>query len=198
MPHRTLELPFVHYGTADYRLVRSSFEGGVGFVVERNEDNQRLRWERMRGQDGLWAFPVAGTSYRKAALSVGDFSPGSPLLLIPDPENEYDPNAIGVWDHTRTHHIGFVPADLLDYIGPIVRDGGPFGCIVLWEYRDGGRRVGVRALLATDDVRVGVPGRKRTAHATSKPASDPGAGFLNAGLPLLLLAGFLVFLIATC
>lgn len=151
--------PFVTDGPTDYQLGRRSYGNGSGFVVLRIKDEQSLRWEGLWGQEGLWAFPVAGTSYRQDALQAADLSPGTPLELIPDPDNEYDPNAVGIWDHTRTHHIGFVPAKYLDSVGPVVRSGRPFGCIVMWETRADGERVAVRALLATGDVRVRIPGQ---------------------------------------
>jgi hypothetical protein len=165
-------------------------------VVNRLEDSQDLRWQGLRGEGGLWAFQVAGTSYRSTDLQAGDFTPGSGILLIPEPTNQYDPNAIAVWDHTRTHHIGYVPKDHLDDIGPILRSGKPYGCIVLWENREDGRRVAIRVLLAKGGARVSVPGRAAERVPEMPPARadhrQPGAGRVIGAFMLAVALGVLI------
>ena len=55
---------------------------------------------------------VAGVSYRLDALQDDAFAPGRRLALVPEPDNEHDPNAIGVWDDDRRLQAGYVPAEL--------------------------------------------------------------------------------------
>ena len=38
------------------------------------------------------------------------FDPGRRLALVPEPDNEHDPNAVGIWNEERTLQLGYVPA----------------------------------------------------------------------------------------
>ena len=55
---------------------------------------------------------VAGVSYRVDALQDDGFAPGRRLALVPEPENEHDPNAVGVWDERRHVQAGYLPAEV--------------------------------------------------------------------------------------
>jgi hypothetical protein len=95
---------------------------------------------------------LAGSSYRGDALSDDAFAPGSKLAIVPEPENEHDPNALAVWDAGRRLHAGYVPAEVALELRP------PLQALSLWEWRDDdGRRVGLRILLAPPDVWIGTP-----------------------------------------
>lgn len=96
--------------------------------------------------------PVAGVSYRGDALQDGGFAPGRRLALVPEPDNEHDPNAIGIWDVGRTLQAGYVPAE-------IARDvrADEWQAVSLWEYREAGVRAGLRILLAPADAWIGTP-----------------------------------------
>ena len=94
---------------------------------------------------------VAGASYRLDALQDDVFAPGSRLELVPEPGNEHDPNAIGVWDAERRLQAGYVPAE----IAPALEL--PLQAISLWEWREGERRVGLRVLVAPPAVWIGTP-----------------------------------------
>ena len=50
--------------------------------------------------------PVAGVSYRQAAIRGRGIGP---FRLVADPGNEYDKNAVAVYQDNR--QVGFVPAD---------------------------------------------------------------------------------------
>jgi hypothetical protein len=92
--------------------------------------------------------PAAGVSYRPEALADPSFEPGERLALVPEPENEHDPNAIGIWNGARTLQVGYVPAA----VAPELR--GDEQAISLWR-ADGGLRV----LLVPADAWVGSPRR---------------------------------------
>jgi HIRAN domain len=107
-----------------------------------------VRWDDER----LLVVPVAGTSYRLDALQDVAFTPGRPLALVPEPENEHDPNAVGIWDEALRLQAGYVPADLTGR----VPDGAQ--ALALWEYRDAeGRRIGLRVLVVSSDAWIGRP-----------------------------------------
>jgi HIRAN domain len=111
-----------------------------------------LRWEDERlGRAGARVLRLAGASYRLEALQDDAFAPGSRLELVPEPENEYDPYAIAVWDAERRLQAGYVPAEA-------ARDLRlPLQALSLWEWREGGQRVGLRLLVAPADVWIGRP-----------------------------------------
>jgi hypothetical protein len=49
---------------------------------------------------------VAGISHCPAAVDLPDFAPGSDLVLRPEPDNPFDPNAIGVWNASGAVQVG--------------------------------------------------------------------------------------------
>ncbi len=116
--------------------------------LERGESGYRLR-DAETGDALSWRDPrlhvvkLAGSSYRLDALQDDAFAPGRRLALVPEPENEHDPNAVAVWDAGRRLQGGYVPAEL----APQLR--GDEQAISLWEYRgEDRRRVGLRVLIA--------------------------------------------------
>jgi hypothetical protein len=104
------------------------------------------------GDTRVRVIPVAGVSYRLEALQDDAFSPGRRLKLVPEPENEHDPHAVAVWDETARLQAGYVPADEARELDPAA-----WQAVSLWEFRDGGRRAGLRILLAPRDAWIGLP-----------------------------------------
>ena len=102
---------------------------------------------------------VAGASYRSEALRDESFAPGRRLALVPEPENEHDPNALGIWNEARTLQAGYVPAETAP---ETPRD---WQAVSLWEFTgaDGGR-IGLRVLLA--------PPEKHARWSGVNPSSD--------------------------
>jgi hypothetical protein len=125
--------------------------------LERGESGYRLRdaateqvvsWH----DDRVLVVPVAGASYRLEALADDAFAPGRAVALVPEPENEHDPNAVGIWDAERRLQAGYVPADSTGRVPPDAQ------ALSLWEFRDDeGRRVGLRVLVAPADAWIGRP-----------------------------------------
>jgi hypothetical protein len=121
--------------------------------LERSDRGVRLR-DTVSGELVPWedprvrVIPAAGVSYRPEALADPSFEPGERLALVPEPENEHDPNAIGIWNAGRTLQVGYVPAA----VAPELR--GDEQAISLWR-ADGGLRV----LLVPADAWVGSPRR---------------------------------------
>jgi hypothetical protein len=134
-------------------LERGELEGGRGFWLRDAASGDALRWEDERlAAAGARVIAVAGASYRLDALQDPAFAPGSRLALLPEPENEHDPNAIAVWDADRRLQAGYVPAETAPELAP------PLQAVALWEWLDdGGRRVGLRVLVAPPAVWIGTP-----------------------------------------
>jgi hypothetical protein len=124
---------------------------------ERTRDGYRLRdaetEEIVRHEDPrIRVIPVAGVSYRLDALQGDAFAPGQSLALVPEPDNEHDPNAVGVWDAEQRVQAGYVPAEIAREL-----DAAHWKAVSLLEFFEDGRRVGLRVLLAPQNAWIGLP-----------------------------------------
>jgi hypothetical protein len=115
---------------------------GAGYRLRDAATGEVLRWEDPR----ILVLPVAGVSFRIEALEDSSFDPGRPLALVPEPENEHDPNAVGIWNEDRTLQLGYVPRES----APIL--AGDEQAISLWRLEGG-----LRVLIAPADAWVGRP-----------------------------------------
>ncbi len=124
---------------------------GSGFQL-RDREGRALAWDDdALAAEGVAIFGVAGVSYRLDAAQGDAFAPGRPLSLVPDPENEFDANAIGVWDEGRRVQVGFVPADRAVELGDrLARE--QLAAVSLWEWRKQGQRCALRALVGPATV----------------------------------------------
>jgi hypothetical protein len=109
--------------------------------VVRPDEDPRLR-----------VIKVAGVSHRLEALQDDSFEPGHRLALVPEPNNEHDPNAIGVWDGERRVQAGYVPAEIARELR-----ADDWQAVSLWEFVEDGQRGGLRVLLAPTDAWIGLP-----------------------------------------
>jgi hypothetical protein len=135
----------------------SSSEPRLRIWLERGESGFWLR-DAATGDAMKWDDPrvrvvkLAGASYRADALQDDAFTPGRRLTLVPEPENEHDPNAVAVWDAERRLQGGYVPAE----IAPELH--GDEQAVSLWEFRgEDGQRIGLRILLVPADAWIQEP-----------------------------------------
>ena len=133
--------------------------GRVRLWLERAGPGYRLRdaatEELLRDTDPrIRVIPVAGVSYRVDQLQDDAFAPGRRLALVAEPDNEHDPNAIGIWDEDRRMQAGYVPADVARGLR-----ADEWQAVSLWEFVEEGRRGGLRVLLAPRDAWIGTPRR---------------------------------------
>ena len=125
--------------------------------LERAGDGYRLRdaaTEELVGANDprVRVIAVAGVSYRADELQDAAFAPGRPLALVPEPENEHDPHAIGIWDGDRRVQVGYVPAELSRALR-----AEDWQAVSRREFKDADRRMGLRVLLAPRDAWIGRP-----------------------------------------
>jgi HIRAN domain len=113
-----------------------------GYHLRDAASGEPVRWEDPR----IRVIAAAGVTYRPESLEDPSFDPGRRLELVPEPTNEHDPNAIGIWNAERTLQVGYVPAA----VAPDVT--GDEQAVSLWRV-DGGLRV----LLAPADAWIGLP-----------------------------------------
>ncbi|TML17929.1 MAG: hypothetical protein E6G33_01525, partial [Actinobacteria bacterium] len=149
-------LPLVRF--ADGRLAPSRIlSERLRLWLERTREGYRLRdaatEELVRHEDPrIRVIKVAGVSYRLDELQDDAFAPGRRLALVPEPDNEHDPNAISVWDEQLRVQGGYVPAETAREL-----DAGAWQAVSLVEFLEDGRRVGLRVLLAPRDAWIGMP-----------------------------------------
>ena len=78
---------------------------------------------------------VAGVQHYSEALQDSRFAPMSPLKLIPEPDNPYDPNAVRVRDGSGSVQVGHIPRDLSAEVAERIRSGEQLAALVLREIR---------------------------------------------------------------
>ena len=116
--------------------------GEAGYYLRDAATGEAVRWSDPR----IRVVPVAGVSYRADVLDDASFDPGRKLALVPEPENEHDPNAIAIWNEERRLQIGYVPRDVAPELS------GEEQAVSLWRV-DGGLRV----LVVPGDAWIGTP-----------------------------------------
>ena len=122
--------------------------GESGFWLRDAATGDAMKWDDPR----VRVVKLAGASYRADALQDEAFAPGRRLVLVREPANEHDPNAVAVYDAERRLQAGYVPAD----VAPELR--GDEQAVSLWEFRaEDGLRIGLRILLAPADAWVQEP-----------------------------------------
>ena len=89
---------------------------------------------------------VAGVSFRPEVVADPSFDPGARLALVPEPDNEHDPNAVGIWNAGRTLQAGYVPREVAGELR------GDEVAVSLWRAGEG-----LRVLLAPAGSWVGRP-----------------------------------------
>ena len=119
--------------------------------LERGESGYYLR-DAATGEAVRWSDPrirvvaAAGVSFRPDVLPHPSFEPGRRLVLVPEPDNEHDPQAVAIWNAERTLQVGYVPRD----VAPEVR--GDEQAVSLWRVEGG-----LRVLIAPPDAWIGTP-----------------------------------------
>jgi hypothetical protein len=100
------------------------------------------------GDPRIRVVAVAGVSFRAEAVADASFDPGERLALVPEPDNEHDPNAIGIWNEERTLQAGYVPREETHGL-----DGTELA-VSLWRFGEG-----LRVLIVAAGSWVGRPRR---------------------------------------
>jgi hypothetical protein len=116
--------------------------GESGYWLRDAATEEAVRWS----DDRVRVVKVAGASYRADALQDEGFAPGSPLALVPEPDNEHDPNAVGIWNEERTVQLGYVPREVAAELA------GDEQAVSLWRVE-----AGLRVLIAPADAWIGRP-----------------------------------------
>lgn len=63
---------------------------------------------------------AVGVTFEKRQLYVRNLVPGQPLLLLREPSNPHDPNAVAILD-TFDNHLGYLPRGIARVLAPLFR-----------------------------------------------------------------------------
>lgn len=116
--------------------------GERGYHLRDAATEETVSWEDPR----IRVVPVAGVSYRPAALDDPSFDPGRRLALVAEPDNPHDPRAVAIYNEERTLQLGYVPVAVAPELA------GDEQAVSLWRV-DGGLRV----LIVPSDAWIGAP-----------------------------------------
>jgi hypothetical protein len=117
---------------------------GAGYRLRDAASGESVRWEDPR----LHVVPVAGVTFRPGNVEDGSFNAGRRLALVAEPDNEHDPNAVGIWNEERTLQAGYVPREVAAELG------GDEQAVSLCRVEGG-----LRVLIVPADAWVGTPRR---------------------------------------
>ena len=117
---------------------------GAGYHLRDAATGEAVTWEDPR----IRVIAVAGVSFRPEAVADASFDPGARLVLVPEPDNEHDPQAVGIWNEERTLQAGYVPRELTAELR------GDEQAVSLWRAGEG-----LRVLVVPHDAWVGRPRR---------------------------------------
>ncbi len=116
--------------------------GEHGYLLRDAATDEPVRWE----DDRLRVVAAAGVTYRPDALPDPSFDPGKRLALVPEPQNEHDPNAVSIWNTELTLQLGYVPAAIAPELT------GDEQAFSLWRVDSG-----LRVLIVPAGAWVGAP-----------------------------------------
>lgn len=92
--------------------------------------------------------PVVGTSFYPDAIKY--IKEPRELLLIREPENEYDCNAIAVYD-SKNRKLGHVPRDIAEAMAKLPDDASLFASVrSVWCSAEGNTSIGMAVFVKTD------------------------------------------------
>lgn len=137
-----------------FSLEYSEFEDGRGYVVIRQSDGQRLQWRTLPKSSGLESVNVVGEKYYGAAVADPSFGIGRSLVLQRQPQNQFDSNAIAVWNADNTLQVGYIPREEAKRLARAIDKGQSLNAYSIWETRDRGHRTDLRLLLVKKSASI--------------------------------------------
>lgn len=112
---------FIQANIVGDRFVADAINGGTytGPLPERRDDGGWLSIF-----DNLRILKIAGINYRS---NIGKYVGRVECALVPEPENEYDPDAIKIVADDR-HHLGYIPTDQTEFVRSLTANEFPYRC----------------------------------------------------------------------
>jgi hypothetical protein len=80
---------------------------------------------------GIYVSQLRGEAYHQAACRAGDFRPGQPVRLVREPDNQFDANAVAVYDDAGKHLAAYVNKQKARSLARLMDSGKPVAAISL-------------------------------------------------------------------
>lgn len=74
---------------------------------------------------GVYVSQLRGQAFHRLGCMAGDFSPGAPVRLVREPDNEFDPDAVAVYDATGRHLAAYVNNQKARILARLIDSGEP-------------------------------------------------------------------------
>lgn len=74
---------------------------------------------------GVYVSQLRGQAFHRLGCTAGDFSPGAPVRLVREPDNEFDPDAVAVYDATGRHLAAYVNNQKARILARLIDSGEP-------------------------------------------------------------------------
>ena len=120
---------FIQAGIVGDTLTVSAIESGTytGPLPERRADGGWLSI-----YDNLRILKIAGINHRQG---ISRYVGRVECALVPEPDNEYDPDAIKIVAEDR-HHLGYIPGGQTDLVCSLTANEFPYRCTAFIEECD--------------------------------------------------------------
>ena len=120
-------------------LIQSEVVGDTSTHDAVMNDSYDGPWPELRSDgaylslyDNLRILKIAGINYRSGiSRYVGRVN----CALVPEPNNEYDPDAIKVVAEDR-HHLGYIASDQTDFVRSLTGEKFPYRCLAVIDERE--------------------------------------------------------------
>jgi hypothetical protein len=120
-------------GTPPLRLIPYRHQSGEEVLRLCEDDTGLLIAPKNRylPSVGIYSSQLRGERYNEAGCSAGDFSPGTPVRLVREPDNPHDRNAIAVYDITGAHQAAYVDRLRARLMAPTLDSGGELDALAV-------------------------------------------------------------------
>ena len=78
---------------------------------------------------GIYVSPLRGAAFHQLGCTAGDFHPGARVRLVREPDNEFDPCAVAVYDATGQHLAAYVSNQKARLLSRLIDAGEPIEAV---------------------------------------------------------------------
>lgn len=105
--------------------------GEMADLAREGEEMERVDQEEKTKL--IRTFYIAGVQHHQMRNALNDIVEGNNLLLVPEPKNKYDPNAIRIEyaRHDKWVMLGYVPRKFSSEISGLIEIGTKLECVVI-------------------------------------------------------------------